>query len=237
MSLTRNGSIVDDTIAIDQPNNSLRVSKTGAARLTARAKCNVSAFPTIVPSAGQAHPNFSTLFLREFDFTTLPGGLILLELNYEGYISPLPPAVWSVGGSTGEEPIRLNPNWAALKTLAQDNNGYVEDENGAFVEFTAPEELAGVQSSLAPRVVLTQRYVTTVFPTSELAALRTIDAPPTTGTNGWDEIPAMTTGAENWFKINFESVDLGFGEAYEITNQWLKSGPNGWSETIYGGTT
>jgi hypothetical protein len=232
MTMIRKGNLTGNN-TITQANNSLQISKEGVARLTARFVCNTTALSSVIPAPGTEHPTFATLFARESIIVTQTAEKSLVEMLYEGYSTVLPPATWSISGSTGEQSIRLSENWDDIKSLAEADDGYIEDENGAFLEFTAPESLAGVESFLAPKLILTQRYVTTTFPTSEQASNGKIDTPPSSGANGWETIPSLTTGSESWLKVNFESEDLGFKKAYLITNQWLKSGPKGWSSTIY----
>lgn len=221
-------------VLVSQADSRLRISREGVAEIVASVKTDIDEnLLSKIPAPGDAHPTFSNLKAREYDIVTKEGGIAVVEILYDGYISPLPPAVWEVSGSTAQEPIRTSPNWEGIAAIADSENGLVLDENGAFVEFTAPDELAGVQAYLAPGTLLTQRYVTTTFPTSDQNALGKIDTPPSTGANGWDQIPSMTSGDENWLKIDFNARDLGNKDAYLITNQWLKSGPNGWSSVIY----
>ena len=236
MSMIRKGTMTGDAL-VSQAGNALSVSAEGVAQIVARVKTDTANLLNAIGDypPGTAHPTFTTLLAREYTAITLAGGISELEIIYRGYISPLPDAVWTVETTTGEENIRTNPNWDALETLAKGEtpSGYVEDENGAFVEFTAPAELAGVESFLAPKTIVTRRYVTTTFPAADSKKVGQIDTPPSTGANGWSEIPNMTETGENWLKISFNSEDLGDKAAYLIQEQWMKSGPAGFGTNIY----
>jgi hypothetical protein len=113
-------------------------------------------------------------------------------------------------------------------------SGLITDENGAFVEFKSPAELAGVESYLSPRTIISRSYVTTTFPSSDSLKVGQIDVPPSTGINGWDKIPNMISGDQSWLKISFDAEDLGDKAAYVIKEQWMKSDHKGWSIGTYG---
>jgi hypothetical protein len=227
MATVRRGSMTGST-AISQAGNEITIDEAGVVTAIARVKCDVASIFSVIPAPGTPNTTFSTLLARSYRILYEEAGRAEIEVTYKGYISPLPDPVWTVRGSTAEENIRVNANWAAIEAEAVANNGLVTDENGAFVEFTAPPALAGVDSFLAPKLVLTRRYVTITYPSSGAQALGTIDTP-----TGWSEIANLTTEAQDWLKIDFESNDLGEGAAYEITESWLRSGFAGWSPLLY----
>jgi len=227
MATARRGTMTSG-VGVNQVGNEVVIDEAGVVTAVARIKCNTADVFTLLPAPGTPNTTFSTLLARSYRILYEEAGRAELEVTYKGYISPLPDPVWTVRGSTAEENIRVNANWAAIEAEAIDNNGLVLDENGAFVEFTAPPELAGVDSFLAPKLVLSRRYVTTTYPSGGAQALGTIDTP-----TGWDEIANLTTAGQDWLKIDFESNDLGDGEAYEITESWLRSDFGGWSPLIY----
>ena len=233
MTVKRQGSMTGST-TISQAGSVLTISAEGVAQITARIKTDttniLSALNSIPP--GTPHPTFTTLLSREYGAVTNVGGIAELEVIYRGYVNPLPPAVWTVATSTGEEPIRTNPNWDVLVTIA--GSGLITDENGAFVEFKSPAELAGVESYLSPRTIISRSYVTTTFPSSDSLKVGQIDVPPSTGINGWDKIPDMISGYQSWLKISFDAEDLGDKAAYVIKEQWMKSDHKGWSIGTYG---
>jgi hypothetical protein len=237
MTVKRQGSMTGST-TISQAGSVLTISAEGVAQITARIKTDTANILTALNSIppGTPHPTFTTLLSREYGAVTNAGGIAELEVIYRGYTNPLPPAVWTVATSTGEEPIRTNPNWDVIKGIAEDQvpSGYITDENGAFVEFTAPAGLAGVESYLSPKTIVSRSYVTTTFPFIGSTKVGQIDVPPSSGPNGWAEIPAMTIGDENWLKISFDSEDLGDKAAYLIKEQWMKSGHSGFDIGIYG---
>jgi hypothetical protein len=232
MTVKRQGSMTGST-TISQAGSVLTISAEGVAQITARIKTDTTNILTALNSIppGTPHPTFATLLSREYGAVTNVGGIAELEVIYRGYTNPIPPAVWTVATSTGEESIRTNPNWDAIETLA--GTGLITDENGAFVEFISPDELAGVESYLSPKTIVSRSYVTTTFPSSDSKLVGQINTPPSTGANGWAKIPSMTETGENWLKISFDSEDLGDKAAYLIKEQWMKSGPAGFGTTIY----
>ena len=208
----------------------LNIEDTGAASLTRKVVCDRGDVMTIIPAPGTAHPDFTNLKARSYQILYIVAGMATIEVTYTGYATTLPDPVWSVRTTTGEESIRLNANFPDLKTQAEGEtpSGYITDENGAFLEFTAPEEIAGVESYLAPKVILIKRYTTETFPTSRQAKVGFIDTPSGTG------MPTgLTEGSENWLLAEFESEPLGDGSVHAISETWMKSGPNGWNVTIY----
>jgi hypothetical protein len=233
MTVKRQGSMTGST-TISQAGSVLTISAEGVAQITARIKTDTANILTALNSIppGTPHPTFTTLLSREYGAVTNAGGIAELEVIYRGYVNPLPPAVWTVATSTGEEPIRTNPNWDVLVTIA--GSGLITDENGAFVEFKSPAELAGVESYLSPRTIISRSYVTTTFPSSDSLKVGQIDVPPSTGINGWDKIPDMISGYQSWLKISFDAEDLGDKAAYVIKEQWMKSDHKGWSIGTYG---
>jgi hypothetical protein len=95
-----------------------------------------------------------------------------------------------------------------LQTLA--GTGLITDENGAFVEFKSPAELAGVESYLSPKTIVSRSYVTTTFPSSDSLNLSVkLTFHQARGINGWDKIPDMIRRGSNWLKISFDAEDLG----------------------------
>jgi hypothetical protein len=237
MTVKRQGSMTGST-TISQAGSVLTISAEGVAQITARIKTDTTNILTALNSIppGTPHPTFTTLLSREYGAVTNVGGIAEIEVIYRGYTNPLPPAVWTVATSTGEEPIRTNPNWDVIKGIAEDQvpSGYITDENGAFVEFISPAELAGVVSFLSPRTIISRSYVTTTFPASDSLKVGQIDVPPSTGINGWDKIPNMISGDQSWLKISFDAEDLGGKTAYVIKEQWMKSDHKGWSIGTYG---
>lgn len=235
MTVKRKG-IMTGTAEVSQANSTLNITAEGVAQITARIKTDTSNILNALNAypPGTPHPTFTTLLSREYGAITMKGGIAELEIIFRGYTSPLPDPVWTVSTSTGEENIRTSPNWTDIVTLA--GAGYIQDENGAFVEFTSPAELAGVETFLGPKTIVTRSWVTTQFPYDLVKTVGNIDTPPTGGPSGWSEILNMTSPGENWLKLSFDAEDLGDKAAYLIREQWMKSGPAGFSDTIYTST-
>jgi hypothetical protein len=169
MTVKRQGSMTGGT-TISQAGSVLTISVEGVAQITARIKTDTANILTALNSIppGTPHPTFTTLLSREYGAVTNVGGIAELEVIYRGYTNPLPPAVWTVATSTGEEPIRTNPNWdVELQKIKLPEQDMITDENGAFVEFISPAELAGVESYLSPKTIVSRSYVTTTFPSSD----------------------------------------------------------------------
>jgi hypothetical protein len=187
--------------------------------------CDVSDVATHTPGIGTASPTDSRVKLRSARAVSQQANLVTVSLFYVGWLQTLPDPVWACDVSTGEEPIRINPNFDALASAAIADDGYVVDEDGVFRAFTAPAEIAGIESYLAPKVTLTKRYVTTSFPSAAINAVGKRDVP------DFASIASITPSGYNWLKIACPFEDL-LG-AWAVTEVWLRSGPNGWNTIVY----
>jgi len=217
-SLTAGGK-ANQPIAVD-------ISDIGLVTRTESFICDVSTVGTHTPAIGTASPDDTRVKLRSARLTGMQQSLAMVTLNYLGWLETLPDPVWSIDVSTGEEPIRLNANFATLKTEAEAEDGYVEDEDGVFRAFTAPAEIAGIESYLAPKVTLTKRYILTSLPSAAVNKVGQIETP------DFASLSSITPAGYNWLKIAAPLEDL-IG-AWQVTEVWLRSGPNGWNTTVYG---
>jgi len=199
---------------------------------------NVAGIPVIgdSPQGGALDTFFSNLTCKAISLSAPGGGLIRGVAHYRGVTLDeetqpvLGSPVWTVRAATGEEKIRVNPNWDAMAAAASAEGGLVEDANGAFVEFTAPVELAGVEAYLSPSLVVTKKSLVVGSGVAALTKkLGKINTP-----SGWSEIANFTDEGQNWLKIECEADDQGLQELFLVTESWMRSDALGWSVLIYG---
>jgi hypothetical protein len=206
--------------------NVIDISDIGRVDRTDQFRCDITTVGTHTPAIGSTHPTDTRLKLRSARREENAAQIATVSLFYVGWLETLPDARWAIDVSTGEEPIILNVNFEQLKIEALAEDGYIVDDDGIFKAFTAPAEIAGIESFLAPRLTLRKRYVTTTFPATQLNLVAKVEAP------DFSEIASITPTGYNWLKIGCPVEDL-LG-AWEVTEVWLRSGPLGWNTTIYG---
>lgn len=178
-----------------------------------------------MPPLGSRHPQFPALELEEIEPDFGRVGLGRFTLVYRGGQQVLGPPVYSIDVSAGAEDIRTHPDFSSLETAAENAGGYVEDEDGVFRAFTAPAQLAGVDQFLLPALTISKRWSSTVIPggANKVGKIDMPDGP----------FPSQVlSGSQNFLKIGF-AVDR-HGDVYEVWEQWLRSGDQGWSTLIYG---
>ena len=181
------------------------------------------------PQKGDAHPFNAQCFC--FSARTTYEGLQLcrVDADYMGLSQdPTTPFIEFVG-SVGEEAIETHKNFVSVigGTPAAPLNDAVFDSDGTFLGFPAdaPNELGGVRSYYRPSVILRLSYWTNEIPNP--AALGTVFEA--------DGIPVnVPPNCANFLMTNFGYRSLTpETPPYQVTTEYLGSGPNGWNGTIY----
>lgn len=135
---------------------------------------------------------------------------------------PSPYKVEFPGGS-GTEPIESHPNFAFFAgTPANPKNGAIFDENtNEFLGFGDGNK-QGVRSYIVPDVRVNLNYWTFRTPNGRRVTKEISYRLP-------DVVPNSTV-------LNYLLIGLvyrKFGELFQVTEQWLGSGPRGWDRQIY----
>jgi hypothetical protein len=134
---------------------------------------------------------------------------------------PTPYKVEFPGGS-GTEPIESHPNFNVFAgTAANPKPGTVFNEDGTFAGFVSGSK-KGITSYIVPDVRVNLNYWTFRVPnakriTKEIAT----------------SLPGVTANPTVRDYLLIGLVYRQFGLIYQVTEQWLGSGPLGWNREIY----
>jgi hypothetical protein len=125
-------------------------------------------------------------------------------------------------GGSGTEPIESHPNFSLLAGTAENPRpGAVFNEDGTFAGFTSGTK-KGITSYIVPDVRVNINYWTFRVPNAKRIT---------------KEIAYSLPGvAANPTVLNYLLIGLvyrQFGVLYQVTEQWLGSGPLGWNREIY----
>lgn len=172
------------------------------------------------PRLGESHPKDRRLecYTREVVFTKLEKAQVVC--SYFGIDGTKTDTIYSMPGGQSTRPIETHPNFAEFATS---ENGAKFDDDGLFLGFGDRTKASwfGVQYYFEGTTPVSGVYWTSREPKLEKrgtikASLRGFRTPPGVG--------------------DFLLVDTPYrrvGSFYQVTEQWLGSGENGWNPTIY----
>lgn len=172
-------------------------------------------------------------------------GLATLTETYTGAVTA--PDVYEVVAVATEEPIASHPAFT-VATSGFDSSivsaaggmvtegsgvsgGAVFNADGAFVEFNkkALNNFFGVQSFLSPRVSYKRTFSSGTVPTNGQKVAYIYTSP-----NG--NPPTIATG-RTWLLTGLSwqnnGNELNNSGQYQVTEEYLSSGPNGWNNVVY----
>ena len=186
-----------------------------------------------------------TLSLTNFSISKKDGLATLVE-TFTG-ADTTTPDVYEVVASTSEEPIASHPAFTATTTGfgtsivsaaggivtegSMASGGAVFNSDGAFVEFNkkATNNFFGVQSFLSPRVSYKRTYSKSTAPTIGAKVSYIFNVP--LGS------PPQINSGRNWILSGVSWQNNGNQKTssgqYQITEEYLSSGPKGWNNAIY----
>jgi len=195
---------------------------------------------TAVPNLGIALPYRSRAFAQEED------GTFKVTLHFEGVTNEFTPddqekVTFELDTSMAEDPIQTHPFFDTLKTrygwdatkeqfseTLPETGGQQTALSGGSNK-TKKNPLFGVENWLVIGAVFRKTYAARVIPSGILRGIGTvIDRPP-----GIDQfrIPGAAK-KRNWLKLAPKIRRR--GNAVEITEEYMLSGPNGWTRDVYG---
>ncbi len=135
----------------------------------------------------------------------------------------------SYEGGVNHEPIATHPRWNLIggEPGSPENGAQYDEDTGEFIGFTGDDagDLLGVQYYLTPSANFSLTYWTTKTPNLERRLKIVKD--PEIGKKMFPRIPTVR---------NFLLVDMPYrkvGDLYQVTEQYMGSGENGWNEEIY----
>lgn len=193
---------------------------------------------TVLPDLGVQLPYRSRNFSQEED------GTFKVVLHFEGITSsPSEDQVtFELDASMNEDPIQTHPYFDTLKTryhwdavkeqfseTLPENSGQQTALSGGNSQKTVKNPLFGVENWLVVGAVFRKTYSAVTIPGTLLRGIGTIiDRPP-----GIEQFRIPSAASKrNWLKMAPKIKRK--GNAVEITEEYMLSGPNGWIKDIYG---
>jgi hypothetical protein len=200
----------------------------GTWEATVRYICRWANVMALAPRRNSArHPDFPSLQCKGCKISRLkPGIMAQMDVTYRGILSDasLPDATEEVITSTSEAPVETHPHFTTIigGTAAAPLNGAVFDKDGKFTGWKSDSQFAGKESYLIP---------STIYRKNTPSRARPLDIGPV----GTIRNPGIGGGPldSNWmFTVKSWRRD---GGVYEITEEYMLSGPGGWDPILYPG--
>lgn len=179
----------------------------------------------LLPEIGSRHPSEPKCELYARDISFITNGRIQMTGSYFGLTSKKTDPVLTSTTNADRLPIELHPSFANLGgTVATPANGAKFDtETDEFLGFFDSEsDLFGVQFFFSPSVQVSLSYWTRDVP--KLDRLMSIFG----SIDGYKK----PDGVKDFLLIGQPTRQV--GNHYQVTEQYLGSGPDGWNTNIYG---
>ena len=220
---------------------------TGGISETGIATIDVPVFVETLLEALTAMPNLGIVLpYRSRSFTQEEDGTFKVTLHFEGVTDEVSvdneeKVTFELDTSMAEDPIQTHPYFDTLKTrygwdAAKEQFGEtMPDATGQQTALsgggkkTKKNPMFGVESWLVVGAIFRKTYAAVVIPAGILRGIGTLtDRPP-----GIEQfrIPAAAR-KRNWLKLAPKIRRR--GNAVEITEEYMLSGPNGWIRDVYG---
>lgn len=172
---------------------------------------------------GLLHPYDGRLTAYKRRVQRLKTDKVRITLSFIGIIADPTPWVIEHPGGNGQDPIETHPDFDTLAgTAASPKNGATfDEETGEFIGFVdVTNSLCGVRAYIVPNIIVSATYYTHTVPNLTQVAKIT----------GFPPI-AAPANVKNWLMIGQPYRQI--GNLYQVTNQYLGSGPGGWNTRIY----
>jgi hypothetical protein len=225
-NIQRNGNVTEyyaDGVAI-QPNYSLTEKNDGTIEGNVTFMTDMDRFGNL-PQMKSPHPRESRCEIYNREITYLPLRKVQLVASYFGLISNKTEPVLAYTPNTDKEPIETHPLFEEFAgTKASPKNGAkFDDDTGEFLGFydQAIKDLFGAAHYLVPATMVSLTYWQSSVPS--LARRMSIKA----------SVPGFRKPSD---VKDFLLLDIPYrqiGSFYQVTEQYLGSGPNGFSKKIY----
>lgn len=172
---------------------------------------------------GLLHPYDYRLTAYRRRLQRLQASKVRITLSFIGIMSDPTPWVIEHPGGNGQEPIETHPDFTTFAGTATSpkNGAKFDTSTGEFLGFFDPtKSLAGVRSYIVPNVLVSATYYTHYIPNlgnvGRISGYPPISAPP---------------NVRNFLLLACPYKQI--GNLYQVTHQYLGSGPNGWNRSIY----
>lgn len=212
-----------------QPGAKLTYRDDGTIDGTIEYRCDRS-LQDYLPEIGDDHPEDPRCELYARDITYSATGLVVMNASYFGIEDKVTDPVLNLSTNANQNPIQIHPDF--FDTLGGDsdlplNGAKFDDETGEFLGFFDPNnenKLFGVEYYYTPGITVTTSYWTRDRPT--LDALMSI-------VNAREIVSDFIAppNVKNFLLIGQPYRQI--GSHYQVTKQYLASGPDGWNTTIY----
>lgn len=176
------------------------------------------------------HPDFPTLICNGCQITRLKPGIVAeLAASYRGFFNrpddpdTLPNSTEEIVTSMSDAPIETNPRFVSTLggTKASPKNGAVFDDDGKFTGWKSDSRYAGKESYLV---------ASTIYRKTDPSR----SSPKTVGNVGTIQSPGVGGGPSGATWLFTGQTWRRDGGVYEVTKEYMLSGPGGWDDTIYG---
>lgn len=207
-----------------QPNYALTEKNDGTIEGNVTFECDERYFGNL-PQMKSAHPRESRCECYNRDITYLPLGKVRLVASYFGLVSGKTQPTISYAPNTDKEPIETHSDFESFAgTKDSPKNGAMFDpETGEFLGFfdQSIKDLFGVMHYLVPSTMVSLTYWQSSVPS--LTRRMSIKS----------SIPGFRkpTDVRNFLLLDIPYRQI--GSFYQVTEQYLGSGPDGWSTKIY----
>lgn len=226
MPLQKKGSVTEfyaDGVAI-QPNYSLVEKNDGTIEGNVIFECDVSYFANL-PRMKSAHPRESRCEIYNREITYMGLKKVRLTASYFGLVSSKTDPIISYTPNTDKEPIETHPLFQEFAgTRSSPKNGAkFDDDTGEFLGFydQSIKDLFGTAHYLVPATMVSLTYWQSSVPSLTKRM----------------SIKASISGFRKPSDVkDFLLLDIPYrqiGSFYQVTEQYLGSGPNGFSKKIY----
>ena len=219
---------------VRQPGSTIIQRDDGTWEGTVEFICRWSLALDLAPQRNVAsHPDFPGLLCKGCQIVQMKPSLVAkLTATYRGIVGgqegdPPPSEDFNsteeVITSMSEAPIETHPNFVTQigGTAAAPLNDAIFDENGEFKGWKATSQFRGIESFLIPSTAYRKTTPTRSRPTS-VGAVGSIVSP---------GIGSNVPGANWLFTCRSWRRD---GGVYEVSEEYMLSGPGGWNSIIYG---
>ncbi len=223
MPKAKHGRLPGNGVVI-QPDYVLTEKNDGTIEGTVTFECERSNSANL-PRMEAPHPDDSRCQIYNREFTYLRLGKLKMVASYFGLISSKTNPVISYTPNTDKEPIETHPlfeDFGGTKNSPK-NGAKFDSETGEFLGFydQAIKDLFGTLHYLVPSTMVSLTYWQSSIPS--LVKRMSIRA----------SVPGFRKPSD---VKNFLLLDIPYrqiGSFYQVTEQYLGSGPNGWSTKIY----
>lgn len=225
MARVKKGDALTD--AIMQPDRSIVEKNDGTLEGSITFKSDdVENFPDI----DDLHPDDDRLECYNKTITYNANGLITCQASYFGII----PSVYQISytGGSNSDPIETHKNFTASIGGSADlpkNDASFDDDTGEFLGFPTGD-LQGVQYYLTSSNTLTISYWMDDTPNLD-AVMSVVSNPQTVAGRVVVNPLALPTLVKNWLMVAIPVRRV--GNFYQVTEQWMGSGEDGWKPLIY----